>query len=100
MVNVTGDQRLFYPDYIVKTNSGKSWIIETKGGMKGTHTKNIDLQAANKFLAFKQYAEQYGLNWGFVRDIDGKLYINNTEYTDDMYNEHWKPLEGTFSEKK
>lgn len=86
-------QWLFYPDYIVKMKDGKVWIIETKGGMQSGHTKNIDIQVVNKFTAFKEYAERYGVQWGFVRDVDGELYLNNTEYTDDMTGDNWKPLE-------
>lgn len=88
----SGKQWLFYPDYIVKMKDGTVWIIETKGGMQDGHTKNIDIQVKNKFTAFKDYATKYGVQWGFVRDIDGKLYINNTEYSDDMYVDSWQPL--------
>ena len=86
-------QWLFYPDYIVKMKDGTVWIIETKGGMQAGHTKNIDIQVQNKFTAFKDYAERYGVQWGFVRDIDDELYINNTVYTDDMSGENWVALE-------
>ena len=71
-------QWLFYPDYIVQMDNGETWLIETKGGEASGHSKNIDVQMGNKFLAFKRYAEQYGLKWGFVRDLDEELYINNT----------------------
>ena len=86
-------QWLFYPDYIVKMKDGTVWIIETKGGMQAGHTKNIDIQVQNKFTAFKDYAERYGVQWGFVRDIDDELYINNTVYTDDMSGENWVAVE-------
>lgn len=86
-------QWLFYPDYIVKMKDGAVWIIETKGGMQSGHTKNIDIQVVNKFTAFKEYAARYGVQWGFVRDVDEELYLNNTEYTDDMTGDNWKPLE-------
>ncbi len=85
-------QWLFYPDYIVQMKDGTVWIIETKGGMQSGHTKNIDIQVTNKFTAFKEYAERYGIQWGFVRDVDGELFLNNTEYTDDMAGDNWKPL--------
>ena len=85
-------QWLFYPDYVVKTNDGHVWLIETKGGEVSGHSKNIDIQVANKFVAFKQYAEKYNLKFGFVRDIDEELYINNTEYHEDMSDESWRPL--------
>lgn len=89
-------QWLFYPDYIVKKANGEIWIVETKGGEKGNQSKNIDMQVENKFTAFKSYAEVMGLKWGFVRDRNEKLYINNTEYSDSMQSEHWKPLRSNF----
>ncbi len=89
-------QWLFYPDYIVHLKNGENWIIETKGGESGGHSKNIDVQVANKFMAFKNYAERYKLHWGFVRDIDGELYINNTEYVEEMSDPHWESLSDKF----
>ncbi len=89
-------QWLFYPDYIVKMEDGTTWIIETKGGEQGGHSKNIDVQVANKFNAFKHYAEKYSLKWGFVRDIDEELYINNTKYVEDMSDSNWRPLSEEF----
>ena len=86
-------QWLFYPDYIVHMKDGTSWLIETKGGEQGGHSKNIDMQVGNKFNAFKAYAEKYNLNWGFVRDINEELFINNSEYVEDMSDDRWEPLE-------
>ncbi|MCI9427575.1 MAG: DEAD/DEAH box helicase family protein [Eubacterium sp.] len=86
-------QWLFYPDYIVRMKDRSIWIIETKGGEHAGHSKNIDVQIANKFRAFKAYAEKYNLNWGFVRDSNEELYINNTEYADDMGSESWRNIE-------
>ena len=85
-------QWLFYPDYIIKMKDGTVWIIETKGGEVSGHSKNIDLQIENKFNAFKEYSHKYNLKWGFVRDIDEDLFINNTEYVEDMSDESWVPL--------
>lgn len=89
-------QWLFYPDYIVKKKNGETWLIETKGGEASGHSKNIDVQIGNKFLAFKRYAEQYGLKWGFVRDKYDELYINNTEFVESMDDDRWVPLEDVF----
>ena len=89
-------QWLFYPDYIVQKENGETWLIETKGGEASGHSKNIDMQMGNKFLAFKRYAEQYGLKWGFVRDEDEQLYINNTEFAESMADEHWVAIEEEF----
>ena len=85
-------QWLFYADYIVKKKDGSVWVIETKGGEARGQDKNIDRQIENKFNAFKQYAEEKSLNWGFVRDKDGDLYINNTAFAEDMADENWVPL--------
>lgn len=87
---------LFYPDYIIKKKNGEVWIIETKGGELKGKSKNIDRQVANKFIAFKDYAEKEKINWGFVRDRDHKLYINNTEYIEEMSNDSWIKLEKVF----
>lgn len=89
-------QWLFYPDYIVHLKDGTDWIIETKGGEQSGHSKNIDMQVENKFLAFKQYAEKHNLHWGFVRDMNEDLYINNTEYVDSMTDDHWEILSDKF----
>lgn len=90
-------QWLFYPDYIVKLMSGEIWIIETKGGeQKYGQSKNIDKQVKNKFEAFKQYAQDKNINWGFVRDKNEKLKINNTVYTESMQDENWNPITSAF----
>lgn len=86
-------QWLFYADYIVMKKDGTVWIIETKGGETKGKDKNIDRQVENKFNAFKIYAEEHNLHWGFVRDKDNKLYINNTEYVADMTDDRWKNLD-------
>ena len=31
-------------------------------------------------------------NFGFVRDINEDLFINNTEYHEDMSHDSWRPL--------
>lgn len=87
---------LFYPDYIIEKKNGDLWIIETKGGELKGKSKNIDKQIENKFIAFKDYAEKHNINWGFVRDKNGRLYINNTIYSDDMSDDSWKPLSSIF----
>jgi len=90
------NQWLFYADYIVMKKDGTVWVIETKGGEAKGKDKNIDRQIENKFNAFKTYAAQHDLHWGFVRDKDNRLYINNTEFVSDMADDHWKPLAEEF----
>lgn len=89
-------QWLFYADYIVKKKDGTVWVIETKGGESKGKDKNIDPQIANKFEAFKTYASKHNLKWGFVRDKDSQLYINNTVFAMDMADDHWEPLGKVF----
>lgn len=81
----------FYPDYIVGDTAGKIWIIETKGGEDSYgYSKNIDIKVENKYQALKVYAEKYGLNWGFIRDIDDVIYMSNSdEYVEDMKDNSW-----------
>ncbi|WP_237036054.1 PcfB family protein [Mediannikoviicoccus vaginalis] len=81
-------------DYISekrKTNSRKLKDMVKKGQLE-----NIDEQIENKFYAFKDYAYRRKINWGFVRDKDTRLYINNTNYTKEMNNENRKRLEDLF----
>ena len=81
-------------DYISekrKTNSRKLKDMVKKGQLE-----NIDEQIEKKFYAFKDYAYRRKINWGFVRDKDTRLYINNTNYTKEMNNENWKRLEDLF----
>ena len=71
--------------------TARNW--KTRLLLKCSYTKNIDRQVENKFNAFKEYAKKYNLHWGFVRDIDEELYINNTIYTEDMSGDNWIPLD-------
>ena len=89
-------QWLFYADYIIKKKDGSIWLIETKGGEAHGQDKNIDRQIENKFNAFKKNMQGKDLKWGFVRDKDGDLYINNTTYAEDMADENWRPLSEKF----
>ena len=85
------NQWLFYADYIIMKKNGTVWVIETKG-----KDKNIDIQIENKFNAFKNYATEHSLHWGFIRDKGNPLYINNTEFAHDMADNHWVPLSQEF----
>ena len=89
-------QSRFYVDYIIMKKDGTVWIIETKGGESKGKDKNIDRQIENKFLAFKEYAQKHNLCWGFVRDKDNRLYINNTEFAISMQDKNWRPIEKVF----
>ena len=86
-------QRLFYPDYIVKKKDGSVWLIECKGGKSHGQSKNIDKHAPQKFIALESYIDGKDLCWAFVRDEDGLLYYNNTEYTEDL-GDKWLSIKG------
>ena len=73
----------------------RSIQIDRQTTQKGKD-KNIDRQIKNKFIAFKEYADAHSLHWGFVRDKDNRLYINNTEFVSDMADENWKPIDQIF----
>ncbi|MBF0714115.1 DEAD/DEAH box helicase family protein [Gemella sp. GH3] len=89
-------QRLFYPDYIIQLQDDSIWLIETKGGEKNGQSKNIDVQIENKFEAFKEFATKHGYNFGFVRDRNDELYLNNTYYVENMRDSSWILLEEVF----
>lgn len=98
--NLVGKEFLFYPDYIVRTTDGSTWVIETKGGeSRDGKTKNIDKAASNKYSGLKRYANYYNVKWGFVRekDIDRQLYISNSDrYIESMEDESWELLKKYF----
>lgn len=95
--NGFGEQCLFYPDYIVKKSDGSVWIIETKGGETDGNNNNIDEQIGNKFEGLRRYASTHNLCWGFVREKNSRdLFINNTEFHQNMSNENWRRLEEVF----
>ena len=70
------------------------WLLEAKGGESADgSSQNIDDQAENKFNALKQYAEKHNLNWGFVRNYDNQLFLNNNEWHEEMGDDHWELLD-------
>ena len=104
----TGDGMLnnFFPDWILMDKNDNLWIIETKGGEgKKNVSKDIDEFSNLKFMALKEYANKYGINFAFVRDKGKKLYYSNTEYIEEMNavdkenKKVWKPLKEIISEK-
>ena len=57
---------------------------------------NDSATVVNKFNALKDYCRDYKIKWGFVRDMDGGLYINNTTYVEDMKDKRWITLKEVF----
>ncbi len=94
-----GQVRLFYPDYILQMSNGAVWIIETKGGERANQSQNIDPMSPIKFDAFKKYVEKRHpeINWGFVRDIGEQLFLNNTEWSEQIAgNDNWIQIQKFF----
>ena len=57
-------------------------------------SNNIDAYSKNKFEAFKEYCSRYqNLKWGFVRAVDDKIFISNTEWVEDVTDRrYWKSI--------
>lgn len=96
-----GQVRLFYPDYIIKSENDSIWIIETKGGERSNQSQNIDPLSPIKFDAFKKYVElrHPEIKWGFVRNIGEQLFLNNSSWSEQIAgNENWVAIEEYFNE--
>lgn len=88
-------QKSFYPDYIVGTDDGSIWIIETKGGFTKTgNSEDIDKYTAKKFEVLKKYTDKYHLLGGIVRQDmqSSELCICTKTYSDDIKSDSWKLL--------
>ncbi|MBM0807584.1 MULTISPECIES: DEAD/DEAH box helicase [Staphylococcus] len=88
----------FYPDFIIKTKKGDTYIIETKGGkdLKG-NDKNMDPYTPAKYETLKRYALKYNVKWAFVRDVNEELfYLNSGNWLDTIENNNWKPIRNLF----
>lgn len=87
-----GKQKSFYPDYIVGTSDGKTWVIETKGGFtKFGDSEDIDKYTAKKFDVLKKYLTKYSLSGGIVRQDkqSSELCICTESYSDDIKSDSW-----------
>lgn len=87
-----GKQKSFYPDYIVGTSDGKTWVVETKGGFtKSGNSEDIDKYTAKKFGVLKKYLTKYSLSGGIVRQDkqSGELCICTETYSDDIKSDSW-----------
>lgn len=93
-----GKQKSFYPDYIVGTDDGSVWIIETKGGFSKTgESEDIDRFTSKKFDILKAYVTKYAarnLKGGIVRQDKQslELCICSETYNDDIKSESWRLL--------
>lgn len=104
---------LFYPDYLLMTNDGKFFIVETKGGEDSEgESRNIDKDKVElKFNALKNYVAihneshpEQNIEFAFVRDVEMsddlgnktyQLFYDNTTWAEDMTTE-WESLDKLF----
>lgn len=93
-----GKQKSFYPDYVVGTDDGSIWVIETKGGFSKTgESEDIDRYTSKKFDVLKSYVDKYAakkLKAGIVRQDKQsfELCICSDTYNDDIKSDSWKLL--------
>lgn len=94
-----GKQKSFYPDYIVGTDDGSVWIIETKGGFtKYGDSEDIDKYTSKKFDVLKAYIAKYAmsrqLKGGIIRQDKQsmELCICTETYNDDIKSDSWQLL--------
>ncbi len=98
-ITYDSDTREFFPDYLVKTMDGDTYILETKGAEK----QNIDKYAHMKFDALKNYVQnecEAPTHFAFVRpslEHKGILLYNNSKWEEVVDgSKYWKPLEELF----
>jgi type III restriction enzyme len=92
----SGRSRAFYPDYVVRTRDGQTWVIEVKGGQSASgQDQNIDEFAPMKFAAMRRYLGKHPeLRGGFVRydQESAQLLIATERYSDELKDDCWAPL--------
>ncbi|WP_010529482.1 DEAD/DEAH box helicase family protein [Lentibacillus jeotgali] len=91
----SGNQRTFYPDYVISSN-GEMWVIETKGGFnRSGESEDIDQFSPKKFEILKRYLNKHDLKGGFVRKdkSNNELFICMDSYHDDISSEEWMLLD-------
>ena len=84
-------ERLFYPDWIIKLNSGKVCILDTKDGntAKSVETKN-KAEALQEWIKKNKLVDFGGI---VVQKKDGNWMINkNKNYTSDASFKGWEEL--------
>lgn len=96
----------FYPDYLVKSTDGTTYIVEIKGGESYTGSDaNIDREAPFKFRALKYYTNHMSqklcrcpVKFAFVRPRkSGELVYSNTQWKESLDDPNvWKPLNQLF----
>ena len=90
-----GKQKLFYPDYILKTLAG-IWIIEVKGNFNVSGaSENIDIFAAKKADALNAYCKRHHVFGGFFcysEEEDERL-IATAGFSENRKDSCWKLLD-------
>lgn len=98
-VPYNGDTKDFYPDYLLKSYDGITYIIE----IKGPEGQNIDDYSESKFNALKNYVEgleRDDVKFAFVRPSNRykNVLMYNNEQWDEKVDEssYWSPMTELF----
>jgi type III restriction enzyme len=89
---------IFYPDWIIKLQSGEVFILDTKMGRTAT-----DTEGRAEALALKAPTLGKGFHGGIVIKENGQWYVNESvayEYTPGWLSANWKLLQDTFENYK
>ncbi|MBN6070784.1 hypothetical protein HYE53_06740 [Aggregatibacter actinomycetemcomitans] len=71
-------------------------VVNQRRRQANGQDKNINSHAKVEFNALQHFYQKHNYTFGFVRDKDGELYLNNTEYVDNMSDDRWQLLEYYF----
>ena len=97
-----GEDRLFYPDWIVKFKNGRIGIFDTKGGMTAEHTEGRETGLRNKIAAMNTAAGGNVFFGGIVVKENGQWYCHvGPEYSYRQGNPGpgWILLESVFAQQ-
>ena len=90
------EERLFYPDWIVKFKDGRIGIFDTKAGMTAENPEGRELGLRNKIAAMNKDAGRAMFFGGLVVRENGLWYYHegkNYSYTSGSMGEGWKQME-------
>lgn len=89
------NQWLFYPDYILRVG-GEIWIVEVKGNFNASGgSENIDLYAAKKADALREYCAKHGINGGVAcfDEQTRSLLISTDGFSERVNDPCWNGIE-------
>lgn len=93
---VCKEERLFYPDWIVKFKDGRIGIFDTKAGMTAQHPEGREIGLRNKIAAINKSAGSTMFFGGLTVRENGLWYYHEGKdysYTPGSMGEGWKRME-------